>query len=520
LAKIRRALISVSDKTGLADFAKGLAQLDIEILSTGGTAKLLREAGIDLVIVSDVTGFPEILDGRVKTLHPKIHGGLLARRDLTEHMEAIKKLDIVPIDMVVVNLYPFEKTVSKEDVVIEEAIENIDIGGPSMVRSAAKNHEGVAVIVDPNDYATILEELNSSQGELSTDTLRTLAVKAFSLTARYDAAISSYLRDRFTCELLPPNISLSFTKLQDLRYGENPHQKGAFYKLISEWERLSIANAEQLHGKELSYCNILDLDAAMSILVDFEKPTAAIIKHMNPSGVASAGTIAQAFRTAYDADSLSAFGCIVGLNRNVDVPTAKEISEYFVEAVIAPEYDPEALQILKQKKNIRLLRTGIAIQRVDKDTKRRIYSYVRGGLLIQTEPYVEINRSQLKVVTERKPTDEEIDAMLFGVKVCRHIKSNSILLVKDERTVGVGAGQMSRVDASTIAGMKAGEDAKDSVLISDAFFPFRDGVDAAAKAGVAAIIQPGGSIRDEEVIQAANEHGMTMVFSGVRLFKH
>jgi len=520
LVKVKRALVSVSDKTGLADFAKALAEMHVEILSTGGTAKLLRDSGIKVLNVSDATGFPEILDGRVKTLHPKIHGGLLARRDLDEHMAAIEKLDISPIDMVVVNLYPFEKTIAKEGVPIEEVIENIDIGGPSMVRSAAKNHDSVAVVVDPSDYPLITEELKSNDGELTAETLRRLAVKAFRQTARYDAAISSYLGKEFICELLPDEITLSFSKLQTLRYGENPHQKGAFYKLVSDRERLSVANAEQLHGKELSYCNILDIDAAMAIVVDFSKPTASVIKHTNPSGVASAATISEAFKVAYNADSLSAFGCVVGLNRKVGITTAKEISEHFVEAVIAPNFEPEALELLKGKKNIRLLKTTVPIQRSAEDASRRIFSHVRGGLLVQTEPFLEIDRSSLKVVTDRKPSDDEIDAMLFGIKVCRHIKSNSILLVKDERTVGVGAGQMSRVDASTIAGMKAGEEAKGSVLISDAFFPFRDGVDAAAKVGVAAIIQPGGSVRDDEVIQAANENGMAMVFSGVRLFKH
>ena len=520
MVKIRRALVSVSDKSGLVDFAKGLTELEVEILSTGGTAKLLRDSGIDVQNVSDVTGFPEILDGRVKTLHPKIHGGLLARRDLDDHMGAIEKLGIEPIDMVVVNLYPFEKTISKADVPIEEAIENIDIGGPSMVRSAAKNHQSVAVVVDPADYEDILQEMKDSGGELSEPILKKLAVKAFAQTAGYDSTISSYLREKFTGETFPQVLSLGLTKLQDLRYGENPHQKAAFYKLVSERERLSIANATQLQGKELSYCNILDLDAAMAIVVDFQKPTASVIKHTNPSGVASAATLSEAFKTAYDADPLSAFGCVVGLNRKVGIATAKEIASHFVEAVIAPDYEDEALEVLAEKKNLRLLKTGTPIQRSSEDAGRRVFSYVRGGLLIQTDPYVEISRSQLRAVTDRKPTEMEIDAMLFGVKVCRHIKSNSILLVKGERTVGVGAGQMSRVDASTVAGMKAGEDASGSVLISDAFFPFRDGVDAAAKFGVAAIIQPGGSMRDEEVIQAANENGMAMVFSGVRLFKH
>jgi phosphoribosylaminoimidazolecarboxamide formyltransferase / IMP cyclohydrolase len=520
LVRVKRALVSVSDKTGLLDFAKGLSELGVEMLSTGGTAKALREAGIDVKNVSDETGFPEILDGRVKTLHPMIHGGLLARRDLPEHMDAIKKLKITPIDMVVVNLYPFEKTIQKPHVEIEEVIENIDIGGPSMLRSAAKNHDSVAVVVDPSDYPAVLQELKANNTELSKETLRKLAVKAYSQTAKYDATISTYLSRKFTGDLFPGDFTLGFTKLQELRYGENPHQKAAFYKTVSEKDRLSIADAEQLQGKELSYCNILDLDAAMSIVVDFEKPTATVIKHTNPCGTASAKTISEAFTIAYNADTVSAFGCIVGLNRPLDVATAQEMSKHFVEAVIAPDYEPAALEILKDKKNLRLLRMGKPMERAPEDVDRRLYTSVRGGMLVQTEPYAEISRDQLKVVTKRKPTEEEIDAMLFGVKVARYIKSNTILLVKGERTVGVGAGQMSRVDSTMIAGMKAGPEAKGSVLVSDAFFPFRDGIDAAAKVGVSAIIQPGGSVRDEEVVQAADEHGIAMVYSGVRLFKH
>jgi len=520
LARIKRALVSVSDKTGLLDFAKGLAELGVEMLSTGGTAKALRDAGIAVKNVSDETGFPEILDGRVKTLHPMIHGGLLARRDLPEHMDAIKKLKITPIDMIVVNLYPFEKTIMKPHVEIQEVIENIDIGGPSMLRSAAKNHESVAVLVDPVDYPAVLQELKANDAELSKETMRRLAVKAYSQTAQYDATISTYLSRKFTGELFPDDLTLGLIKLQELRYGENPHQKAAFYKTVSEKDRLSIADAEQLQGKELSYCNILDLDAAMSIVVDFEKPTATVIKHTNPCGTASANTISEAFTIAYNADTISAFGCVVGLNRPLDAATAQEMSKHFVEAVVAPDYEPAALEILKDKKNLRLLRMGKPIERAPEDADRRLFAGVRGGMLVQTEPYAEIRRDQLKVVTKRRPTEEEIDAMLFGVKVARYIKSNTILLVKGERTVGVGAGQMSRVDSTTIAGMKAGPEAKGSVLVSDAFFPFRDGIDAAAKVGVAAIIQPGGSVRDEEVVQAADEHGIAMVYSGVRLFKH
>ncbi|MCU0859995.1 MAG: bifunctional phosphoribosylaminoimidazolecarboxamide formyltransferase/IMP cyclohydrolase, partial [Thermoplasmata archaeon] len=446
------------------------------------------------------------------------HGGILAMRDKNEHMEAIKHHGIEPIDMVVVNLYPFEATVAKPEVRIEDAVENIDIGGPSMIRSAAKNHSAVAVVTSPAQYESVLKELRENDCRLSLDTRKRLSLEAFRATARYDSAIAQFLGKKYApTELFPRNLTLSFEKLGDLRYGENPHQKAAFYKDLFEQSPLSIAAAEKMHGKEISYCNVIDLDAALAIVSDFEKPTAAVIKHTNPSGVASAATISEAFLTAYNADSLSAFGCVIGLNRQVDLTTAKEIASHFVEAVVAPGYDPDAEKLLEEKKNIRLLRTNMPIRR---EEGRMFMTKVKSGLLFQTDPFVELDRSKLKVVTKRAPTPEDIDAMVFGVKVCRHIKSNTILLVKGERTVGVGAGQMSRVDSTTIAGMKAGPEAKGSILISDAFFPFRDGVDAAAKVGVSAIVQPGGSLRDEEAIAAADEHGMSMVFSGLRLFKH
>jgi len=518
MSKVKRALVSVSDKSGLAVFAKGLSELGIEILSTGGTMAALEKAGVPVVGVSDVTKFPEMLDGRVKTLHPAIHGGLLAMREKPEHMEAIKKHGIEPIDMVVVNLYPFEATVAKPNVHLEDAIENIDIGGPSMIRSAAKNNSSVTVITNPAMYPQVLQELRDNDCHVSDDTRHKLALEAFRATARYDSTIAQFLGKKFAAgELFPKNLTLSFEKLGDLRYGENPHQKAAFYKDLFDQTPLSVATAEKMHGKEISYCNVIDLDAALAIVSDFEKPTAAVIKHTNPSGVACAKTIAEAFRTAYLADSLSAFGCVVGLNRAVDTETAQEIGSHFVEAVIAPSYDPDAEKHLEAKKNIRLLRTNTPIKR---DEGRLYMTKVKAGLLVQTDAYAEVDRSKLKVVTKRKPTEEEVDAMIFGVKICRHIKSNTILLVKGERTVGVGAGQMSRVDSSKIAGMKAGPEAKGSVLVSDAFFPFRDGVDAAAKYEVAAIIQPGGSVNDAEAIQAADEHGIAMVFSGLRLFKH
>lgn len=520
MSKVKKALVSVSDKTGLVEFAKSLSELGVEILSTGGTMAALEKAGVPVIGVSEVTKFPEMLDGRVKTLHPAIHGGLLAMREKPEHMEAIKKHGIEPIDMVVVNLYPFESTIAKPGVKIEDAIENIDIGGPSMIRSAAKNNSAVAVVTSPAQYEPIIKELRENDCHLSDEFRHMLALEAFRSTARYDSAIAGYLGKKFAPgEFFPKNLTLSFEKLGDLRYGENPHQKAAFYKDLFEWTPLSVAAAEKMHGKEISYCNVIDLDAALAIVSDFEKPTAAVIKHTNPSGVASSDTIADAFRIAWSADSLSAFGCVVGLNRKVDAAAANELiaSPKFVEAIIAPDYDQDAEKILEQKKNIRLLRTHVPVKR---DEGRIFMAKVKGGLLVQTDAYVDLDRTKLKVVTKRKPSEEEIDAMIFGVKVCRHVKSNTILLVKGERTVGVGAGQMSRVDSTTIAGMKAGPEAKGSVLISDAFFPFRDGVDAAAKVGVSTIIQPGGSVRDDEAIAAADEHGMSMVFSGLRLFKH
>ena len=518
MSRIKKALVSVSDKTGLIEFAKGLRECGIEILSTGGTMSALEKADVPVIGVSDVTKFPEMLDGRVKTLHPAIHGGILAIREKPEHMETIAKHGIEPIDMVVVNLYPFEATVAKPGVKLEDAIENIDIGGPSMIRSAAKNHSSVAVITSPKQYEAVLKELKENDCRLSLETRQRLALEAFRSTARYDSAISQFLGKKYAKgDLFPPTITLSFEKLGDLRYGENPHQKAAFYKDLFDQTPLSVAAADKLHGKEISYCNVIDLDAAMAIVSDFEKPTVAVIKHTNPSGVASEDTIAEAFRTAYNADPLSAFGCVVGLNRPVDMETAKEIGSHFVEAVIAPSYDPDAEKHLEAKKNIRLLRTNVPIKRED---GRLSMTKVKGGLLVQTDAYADLDRTKLKVVTKRAPTEQEIDAMIFGVKVARHIKSNTILLVKGERTVGVGAGQMSRVDSAKIAGMKAGPEAKGSILVSDAFFPFRDGVDAAAAVGVAAIIQPGGSVNDAEAIQAADEHGISMVFSGLRLFKH
>ncbi len=518
MIQVKRALISVSDKSGIVEFAKGLSDQNIEILSTGGTARLLKENDIPVKLVSDYTKFPEMLNGRVKTLHPMVHGGILAMRQKEEHMKQLNEHNILPIDMVVVNLYPFESTIKKEGVSVEEAIENIDIGGPTMIRSAAKNHTGVAVVVNPERYHQVIEEIKHNGGGISPELASNLALEAFEHTAKYDSVISDYLHKKFSpSKPFPDVIALGYNKAMDLRYGENPHQKAAFYK-NTRFTGVCVGNAEKLHGKELSFNNIIDLDSAMEIVMDFEEPTASVIKHTNPCGVASAESISEAYIVAEAADSLSAFGSVVGLNRDCDLATAEEINKHFVEAVICPDFTHDALELLKKKKNLRLLKTGKPMIR-EFPVEHKMMN-VKGGLLLQTGDFPEIKPEILKVVTEKKPTENEIQTMMFAVKVLKHVKSNSILLAQGRQTVGIGAGQMSRVDASMIAARKAGDKAKGSVLASDAFFPFRDGVDAAAKFGVSAIIQPGGSIRDEEVIQAANEHGMSMVFSGIRLFKH
>jgi phosphoribosylaminoimidazolecarboxamide formyltransferase/IMP cyclohydrolase len=518
LISVKRALISVSDKEGIVDFAKGLSDLGVEILSTGGTARLLKESGLPVTLVSEYTKFPEMLNGRVKTLHPKVHGGILAVREKEEHMSQLAEHDIKTIDMVVVNLYPFESTIKKENVTVEEAIENIDIGGPTMIRSAAKNNKGVAVVVNPGRYGDVLEEMKGNSGNIGDQLAYNLALEAFEHTAKYDSVISEYLAKVWTPSVTFPDVmNLGYEKSLDLRYGENPHQKAAFFK-NSRFQGICVGNAEKLHGKGLSFNNIIDLDSALDIVMDFERPTASVIKHTNPCGVASADTISEAYRVGEAADSLSAFGSVIGLNRDCDLATAEEIAKHFVEAVICPDFAPDALELLKKKKSIRLLKTGRPIIR-ESPVEHKMMK-VKGGLLVQTGAFPPLKLEDLKVVTEKKPTEEELHAMVFGFKVLKHVKSNSILLAKGERTVGIGAGQMSRVDASMIAARKAGEDAKGSVMASDAFFPFRDGIDAAAKYEVAAIIQPGGSVRDEEVIAAANEHGMSMCFSGIRLFKH
>ena len=522
--KVKRALISVSDKTGLEELVKVLNKFGAEILSTGGTAKAIRALGIPVKDVSEHTGFPEMLDGRVKTLHPKIHGGLLALRENKEHMETVKKYDIGLIDMVVVNLYPFEKTVAKEGVRLEEAIENIDIGGPSMLRSAAKNHKSVCVICDPSDYKRVIEDMEKNSGSVSEGLLVELGIKVFDRTSTYDAAIYAYLKGQGSTakageEGFPANLNLNFKKIQDLRYGENPHQGAAFYRDQTSDEP-SVSSAVQLHGKELSFNNIIDLNAALEIVKEFADPAATIIKHTNPCGTATAKTLRQAYVDALDCDRLSAFGSVVGFNNPVDLELAKTIlSEAdFVECIIAPSYEGSALAALQAKKNLRLLEVknfDSKFKRVDKDLKK-----VVGGLLVQDRDVVRLKGSELKTVTKIKPTEEQLASLMFGWVVAKHVKSNAIVLCQGTKTVGVGAGQMSRVDSVMIASQKAGDRAKGSVLASDAFFPKEDGIEQAARAGVKAIIQPGGSIRDGEVIKMADKLGIAMVFTGVRHFKH
>ncbi len=516
MVKIETALISVSNKDGITDFARGLKELGVEIISTGGTATLLERHGINSTGISELTGWPEMLDGRVKTLHPVVHAGILARRDSAEHMLTLEKMKIRRIDMVVVNLYPFKETVMR-GAPLDEIVENIDIGGPSMLRAAAKNYQSVAVVTNPARYQSILEEMRA-KGELGENTLKELMLEAFRSTAVYDAIIASYLSRTFPGEMFPATYTLGMEKAYDLRYGENPQQTAAFYTDPFSMG-VTVGNSEKLHGKEISYNNILDLESALELLREFpDEPTAAVIKHTNPCGIASADSIKEAFVIAYDVDPLAAYGCVIGLNREVDIQTAEQIAGHFVECVIAPSYSAQALAILTKKKNIRLLRTKGEL-RQDEIPELKMKK-VKGGLLVQTADTKPLDPGTLKVVSKRAPTAEETKSMLFAWKVCKHVWSNAIILAKGRQVVGIGAGQMSRVDSSMIAGHKAGEKARGSVMASDAFFPFRDGVDEAAKVGVTAVIQPGGSIRDEEVIKAADEHNMAMVFTGVRIFRH
>ena len=543
LRKIERALISVSDKTGIIEFAQKLTDFGVKIISTGGTAKTLRENGIDVTEVSETTGFPEMMDGRVKTLHPKIHGALLGLRDDAEHLEAMKTHHIEPIDLVVVNLYPFERTIENENVQLEEAVEQIDIGGPAMIRSASKNWRDVAVVTDARLYEMVLDEMKKTNGSLSLETRQRLATLGYTRTASYDLAISSYLAGQLSVEdldfLEPFNplgnlsfietgadenesdseledyVSIELAKVADLRYGENPHQRAALYET---GESGGIARSEQLHGKEMSFNNYLDAEAAWRLISDFDELACAIIKHTNPSGVGIGANNEEAYRRALATDPVSAFGGIVAFNRTIDAQVAESVNEIFTEVVIAPAFDAEALEIFKKKKNLRVLK-------IQKSTDENSFEYrtISGGMLVQNRDDLTISKEDLKIVTKKQPTEEQIRALLFAWKVCKHVKSNAVVFANEWQTVGVGAGQMNRVDSVRIAAMRAGRAElalKDSVLASDAFFPFRDNVDEAAKLGVAAIIQPGGSVKDEEVIQAANEYELAMVLTGVRHFKH
>lgn len=519
MIKVKRALISVSDKKGLVSFAQDLAAMGVEILSTGGTARLFRENNIPVTDVSDHTGFPEMMDGRVKTLHPKIHGGLLAVRDNPDHMAQAQKHKIGMIDLVVVNLYPFGKVIQKPKVSLPEAIENIDIGGPSMLRSAAKNYTGVAVVCNPDRYQDIMQELKQNNGMLSDAILFKLSVEAFQHTAQYDTMIAKFLNHRLKVgdmEANPPTMDFSCEKIQELRYGENPHQRAAFYKDNST-KAWGLANLKQLHGKELSFNNILDLHAAMEFVRVFERPAAVVIKHNNPSGLAVEETLAKAYQQAWTCDPLSAFGGIIGVNRPLDAKTAELIHKSgFMECVIAPSFSQEALDILSVKPNLRLIE--IALNDMPEGVKD--IKQVNGGFLVQDRDEKIITKADLKIVTKKKPTASQIESLLFGWLAIRNVKSNAILLVKGTRLVGVGCGLPSRVDSLKHAIDKAGDAAKGSLLVSDAFFPKTDNIEAAAKAGVKAIIQPGGSIADADVIKACDAAGIAMVFTGVRHFKH
>jgi phosphoribosylaminoimidazolecarboxamide formyltransferase/IMP cyclohydrolase len=518
MAGVKRALISVSDKMGVVEMAKGLAALGAEILSTGGTAKALRDAGVAVTDVAAYTGSPEILDGRVKTLHPKIHGGLLGRRNLPKHVAEMQQQGIGPIDVVVVNLYPFEATISKANCPFEEAIENIDIGGPSMLRSAAKNHDDVLVIVDPTDYTRALDALKAG-GEIQVSFRRELAMKVFQHTARYDSLIAGYLEKQVQAgeSKFPPILSLQFERVETLRYGENPHQQGAFYRERNTREP-SVSRATTLHGKAMSYNNYLDANSALESVKEFAETAVVIVKHNNPCGVALGTTPVEAYVKARETDPVSAFGGVIAFNRPVDLPAAKEITSTFVEVVVAPGYAPDALAELKRKKDLRLLDVGPLNPGVREglDLKKLV-----GGLIVQDRDLAELNDVKaLQVPTARKPTEEEYAACAFAWKVCKHVKSNAIIYARPGQTVGIGAGQMSRVDSVKLAGMKAVLPVKGCVMASDAFFPFRDGLDAAAQIGITAVIQPGGSIRDQEVIKAADEHQMAMILTGMRHFRH
>jgi len=546
LRKIRRALISVSDKEGIVDFARSLTGFGVTLISTGGTARTLREAGIKVTDVSEVTGFPEMMDGRVKTLHPKIHGAFLALRDNDQHIASMKEHDIESIDLVIVNLYPFESTVAKEAVTLEEAVENIDIGGPAMIRSASKNWRDVAVVTDPRLYPQIIDEMKTNGGSLSLETRQRHATLAYTRTASYDLAISSYLSRQLSDEdlemlepfnplgslmfidaeqeetsgdkasKLPNSIDINLAKVTDLRYGENPHQSAALYQ---EGILSGIVGATQLHGKEMSFNNYVDTEAAWNLVCDFSETAVAIVKHTNPSGLGAGDTNLEAYKRALSTDPVSAFGGIVAFNRTVDRASAEAVNEVFTEVVVAPAYETDALELLKTKKNLRVLQAS-----VDPEIQSSLeFKQVSGGFLVQDKDAHQLTEADLKFVTEKRPSAHEIKALLLAWTVCKHVKSNAIVFANQDQTLGVGAGQMNRVDSVRIAAVRAERFnllLKGSVLASDAFFPFRDNIDEAAKYGVSAIIQPGGSVRDEECIAAASEHGISMVFTGIRHFKH
>lgn len=512
--KIKRALLSVSDKTGIVEFATALHNLGVEIISTGGTMQAIKNAGIPVTYVSEVTGFPEIMDGRVKTLNPYIHGGILAIRDNPAHLAAMDEHHIAGIDLVAVNLYPFRQTIAKAAVTLAEAVENIDIGGPAMIRAAAKNFHYVTVIVNPVRYGEVIAQLTAG-GEIDCTSRMALAQEAFSHTAGYDACIARYLSGRLGQGLFPATLQLVYEKAQDLRYGENPHQAAGFYR-EQHYAGPGVANAKQLNGKELSFNNIVDVEAAYALAAEFEQPAAAIIKHTNPCGTGTGATLAEAYQKAYQSDPVSAYGGIIGVNREVDQETAQLISGLFAEAVIAPAFSQPALDILTKKKNVRLLAAGLP----QPDSTRLDIKAVAGGVLVQQTDMTTASRDDMKIVTRRQPAAADWEQLLFAWKVVKHVKSNAIVIANHNQTLGVGAGQMNRVGAAGIALAQAGDQAQGAVLASDAFFPFADTVQAAAAAGIKAIIQPGGSVHDADSIKAADEHDMIMIFTGMRHFKH
>ncbi len=526
---VRRALVSVHDKSGVVEFARGLASLGVEILSTGGTAKLLRDSGVKVRDVSEVTGFPEMLDGRVKTLHPKIHGGILARRDMPEHLAQLKAQGIEPIDLVAINLYPFEQTVARPETRLAEAIEQIDIGGPTLIRAAAKNWESVSVLTEPSQYGEVLDELKRSGGKLSQETRFRLAREAFRRTAQYDAGIAAYLRSPGATArpaaaaetAFPPVLKLEAELVQSLRYGENPHQAAALYRLIGA-SRLGVAAARQVHGPELSYNNLLDFSAALGLLLEFEAPTAVAIKHTNPCGAATGATVGEAMRKAKASDPVSIYGGITGVNRPLDMDVVKELAGVLIEILFAPAFLPDALEELKRtKKKCRVLEVPCDRRALPPGFEE--YRSVLGGLLVQESDLADLDEKTLRVASKREPTEAEWRALRFAWKIAKHVKSNAIVLTTRDQLIGVGAGQMSRVDSAKIAVMRAravGLETKGTVCASDAFFPFKDGLDVVAEAGATAVIHPGGSVRDEEIIRAADEHGMAMVLTGMRHFRH